>query len=442
MLKLLPILASFGVCASACSSLPRTSTCPVQSVKRMPGVSHEAQRLEFWMQRLGEDANRVLLSPLDIHALNAGNGQRPWAFQDVTSDEVADRDRIAKELHERRVWVAERISSGRYLDHESRVMNEALAVASQARAIDEFRILTRRTDLRCLPSRHAMRSRTSSPTFDRNQCSGLAPGHLVRALLRSGRWTYVHAAHSVGWVVEPEWTPPMSREAARAFRDSTPRVVFTQRTSPENKAARARELGENYPLLHHADDDPQVPRYRQPTDIGLENRAVENARGVQKGWLPFTRANLLRLAFGELGREYGWGESGGGTDCSRLVFDIFKAFGIMLGRHSSEQARSGTSVIETAKVSGEAKRATIREASSRGVVLLYMPGHIMLYLGEDAGDHFALSSLSEYRRPCDGGGAETVRLDRVEVTTLELGRGTERTAFIERLTRAIVFGPG
>ena len=68
--------------------------------------------------------------------------------------------------------------------------------------------------------------------------------------------------------------------------------------------------------------------------------------------------------------------------------------------------------------------------------------HIMLYLGEDAGAHFALSSLSEYRRPCDGGGAETVRLDRVEVTTLELGRGTDRTAFVERLTRAIVFGPG
>ena len=65
----------------------------------------------------------------------------------------------------------------------------------------------------------------------------------------------------------------------------------------------------------------------------------------------------------------------------------------------------------------------------------------MLYLGELDGVPWALSAISEYLVPCAGGGYRTVRLDRVDVTTLELGRGTERTAFIERIAHLAVFGP-
>jgi hypothetical protein len=70
-----------------------------------------------------------------------------------------------------------------------------------------------------------------------------------------------------------------------------------------------------------------------------------------------------------------------------------------------------------------------------------MPGHIMLYLGADEGHDYAVSSLSEYLVPCPGGPDTVYRLDRVAVTNLEVGRGSERTSFIERIERMAVFGP-
>ena len=74
-----------------------------------------------------------------------------------------------------------------------------------------------------------------------------------------------------------------------------------------------------------------------------------------------------------------------------------------------------------------------------GIVLAYMPGHIMLYLGERQGRPYALSAISEYLRPC-ADGHDVVRLDRVVVTDFKLGSGTERTDYLTRLTALTVFG--
>jgi hypothetical protein len=75
------------------------------------------------------------------------------------------------------------------------------------------------------------------------------------------------------------------------------------------------------------------------------------------------------------------------------------------------------------------------------VVLLYMPGHILLYLGQDHEHDYGISALSEYLVPCPGGPDTMYKLDKVAVTTLELGRGTERRAFIERISKMAIFGP-
>ena len=63
------------------------------------------------------------------------------------------------------------------------------------------------------------------------------------------------------------------------------------------------------------------------------------------------------------------------------------------------------------------------------------------WAGEGGGRPMAVSSLSEYLRPCGDGGNQLVRVDRVAVSDLELGRGTERTAFLQRLVRLAVFAP-
>ncbi|MGB1700975.1 MAG: NlpC/P60 family protein, partial [Nannocystaceae bacterium] len=165
-------------------------------------------------------------------------------------------------------------------------------------------------------------------------------------------------------------------------------------------------------------------------------------RQFHEGPLPLTKRHVIELAFSQLHAPYGWGGYLGNRDCSRFLHDILASFDILMARNSAAQSTMGAHNIGLEGMSDAEKLSTIEELNTDNLVLLYMPGHIMLYLGNDGADHFALSSLSEYLRPCDDGGAQTVRLDRVEVTPLELGRGTSRTSFVERMTTAVVFGPG
>ncbi|HET6583389.1 MAG TPA: NlpC/P60 family protein, partial [Nannocystaceae bacterium] len=141
------------------------------------------------------------------------------------------------------------------------------------------------------------------------------------------------------------------------------------------------------------------------------------------------------------GDPYGWGGKDGARDCSQFLHDLFAGFGIPLGRHSSVQATQGTANVDVAGWTEADKLAAIDDAAHDGVVLLYMPGHVMLDVGKDGDRRFAISAIAEYVEPCAGAGETLRRLDRVAVTDLELGRGSSRGAFIERITRIAVFGP-
>jgi hypothetical protein len=165
---------------------------------------------------------------------------------------------------------------------------------------------------------------------------------------------------------------------------------------------------------------------------------------------PLTRRAVLEEAFGYLGQPYGWGDEAGGRDCSRFLLDLFDSFGLSLPRHSSYQAQAGTFSIDVSALANEEERLLIIDAAAhRGIVLLHFPGHIMLYLGRDSeGVPRVMHAFAEYLVPCegvppadDGTIAETLMtVDRISVSDLQLGRGSSRTAFIQRLTRITVLG--
>jgi hypothetical protein len=91
-------------------------------------------------------------------------------------------------------------------------------------------------------------------------------------------------------------------------------------------------------------------------------------------------------------------------------------------------------------MSDQDKLKVIQSSGQNAVVLLYMQGHIMLYLGFAEGRPWAISSISEYLRPCANDKVQTVRIDRIAISDLELGRDTERRSFLERIHTLAIFG--
>jgi hypothetical protein len=168
--------------------------------------------------------------------------------------------------------------------------------------------------------------------------------------------------------------------------------------------------------------------------------ALDDAVAI--GPVPLVRDAVLRAAFDQLGARYGWGGREGGRDCSQWLRDLLLPFGVALPRHSSQQAQAGVTTVDLRGMADADKLAAIERAASSGLVLEYMPGHVMLDLGARDGRRFSISAIAEFVTPCEGGGETLWRLDRVAVTDLETGRGSARGAFVERITTLAVLGPG
>lgn len=430
-------LALMG-CAAHVPVVP-TASCHETPVfeSRAPDVSAAMERAAHWLEGENEKVDEVLLTPGQIRDLNARNKARDRAaYQDVLDPSLSNVDRVAQELQEREAWLRQKLGSKRYFEDTPGDFETAMMRVRTSEPVNALRIAAKEMDIRCVPMAAGLFTSPRDIAFDRNRCSRLHLGELVRVLRRSrdGAWLYVHAGHSVGWLRGAVLTPEVSDAQARQFQSGGARAVVVDDFEVGTLSFRQ---GRSFPLEAKMSDGSW--RISVPTVDGLTFMDVSRSSPLHRGFMPFTRRHVFQLAFERLGDPYGWGGYRGGRDCSRFLLDLFAVFGVKLGRHSKVQGHSGW---QTASVDNWTPIRKGREMSrwlEHGIVLAYMPGHIMLYLGERQGRPYALSAISEYLRPC-ADGHDVVRLDRVVVTDFKLGSGTERTDYLTRLTALTVFG--
>ncbi|MEM6293183.1 MAG: NlpC/P60 family protein [Myxococcota bacterium] len=427
-----PVEADAQAPASACPTEPLPSS-------RAPGTREVHESASYWLDRIEpQRARATLVDPEAIGALNARFSEVVGAWRDIDAPAVGDRATVDAAIADRMAYLAGELEAGRFVEGTEGAFAAAQAVVEKASAVDHQRLVIEETPLACIPVRGGLFRVPTDPDFDRNACASLHPGERIRVLARGpgGSWLYVHAGHTVGWVDDASLTPRLKREQIDAW--TTPARLVPLRDDVRTAGGVRLRLGTSVPLLRTLDDGFEV---LVPGPEGPKTDRVSADAPVSAGVPALTKASLFEIAFSELNDPYGWGGRAGERDCSRLLRDLFATFGIELARHSGVQAKLGVRNVDVSDLVPEAKRAAIRAAGERGVVLLYMKGHIMLYLGPDGARDYALSAISEYLEPCEADVATTRRIDKVAVTTLALGKDTARTSFLERIVTLVVFEP-
>ena len=86
-----------------------------------------------------------------------------------------------------------------------------------------------------------------------------------------------------------------------------------------------------------------------------------------------------------IGDKYGWGGFLESRDCSAFVRDIFTNFGIHLPRNSKAQVYYGNNQIDLSNLSRKEKESYIIANATPYQTILWLQGHIMLYIGEYEG---------------------------------------------------------
>jgi len=241
-------------------------------------------------------------------------------------------------------------------------------------------------NLRFVPTDKPRYNTPDGYPFDRFQISSIAPNTPLRILhvTADKAWFLVRAPQVYGWI------------ASRDMAVVNPTFIHTWRTG--KYAAMIRDkiplydqygnflfeapIGAIFPIVEERDATFRV----------LVAVADSNKRGVSISVslskevasvrpLHLTEQNMLKITNDLINEPYGWGGLYQNRDCSAMLKDIFAPFGIWLPRHSADQVKEAGYFIDLADMPRQEKEKIILEQGVPYLTLLWMKGHIMLYMG-------------------------------------------------------------
>jgi len=260
-------------------------------------------------------------------------------------------------------------------------------------------ITVRHTNLRALPTEVGVYKKSNKGTegfpFDYFQNSEL---HLnvplfVSHLSKDKKWAFVEAGHVAGWVKVKDiaFTTP---KFMKAFKSGKYRVTIIDDLwlIDENmQKVTLLKLGTIFPLdisqkwllsvRRSKDGYALLTRVRPPSKAIIAPKPV-----------PFREYYVAKVAKELYNEPYGWGGKMQTRDCSAFTRDFFTPFGIFLERNSAEQVKAGREVINIKNLPPEEKKVTILKYAKPFESLLYVPGHITLYLGNYNGEPIIMHS--------------------------------------------------
>ncbi|MEQ8207581.1 MAG: SH3 domain-containing protein [Woeseia sp.] len=317
-----------------------------------------------------------------------------------------------------------------------------------------FGLIVARTNMRTFPTRDKVISAESSFDLDRFQEHALFPGEAVAVLHSSadGQWLFVQSYNYAAWI-EKDRVATGERQrvidfvAADNFLLVTGSKVYTN-YNPHLPATSEVQLdmGVRLPLMSASEvghnlhgQNPsasyvvRLPVRNDDGTLRIEPTLIGRGQDVRKGFLPYTHGNILRQAFKFLGERYGWGHDYNGRDCTGFVSEIYKSFGILMPRNSGDQGRSvaGDNVrLDDATTAAEKMPAV---DALRPGAMLYLPGHVAMYIGDDRGQPYMIHDVAGLSYFDDNGQLYRGLLHGVSVTPLLPMQLSEETRYLDRI---------
>jgi hypothetical protein len=424
-------IAMFSLSLAASSNLALSENPPLVPIDmRRPG---------FWIAR-HPAPDSLFMSPLEITNLNRKMNRKGFVGQIEQSSAIINGANLKKQINDC-YYMAK--GSGKYLPNGEKpspafwqAMKQTLNV-NKIKPVQQVRFAfpIRFTNQRLIPYSGILTGESLNPEFDQMQNSGfdIADALVLYHDSADGKWAFGAGRASSGWFWKEDLTIK-NRVEWLNYLQAKRFVICTQnKTDIYQDAARTRyiglaRLGSSFPVVS---EQALVYGIRMPD----ESTAYIARRDVHEGFLPYNARNVYELAFSTLNSPYGWGDLNAEYDCSGLIKQIFKCFGIYLPRNGAAQNSAVKLLHEFNPAENAAERErTITEKALPAQSFLRMPGHIMLYLGSMEGKAYALHALWGIGRPTPEGEDETIAANKVLISDLSLGEGSKRKSLLLRLS--------
>ncbi|MCB4753711.1 MAG: SH3 domain-containing protein [Sulfurovum sp.] len=407
---------------SAIDHMPKGTVADMRKIPQDP--AYYARQITPWskakQQYADKKFNKKYFKPWSLKRLDIPLRDFGWEIHFVTNNKLytVNRKMIPSSLYKR--W----IKNANYKIKDSKRL---------------YAVTTKRTNIHALPTLQSFyldpKKTGEGFPFNYNQNSAL---HMnvplyVSHFSKDKKWAFVRASYAFGWVRVRD-IAFVSKNFIQKFKNGNYAITIKDNLRLYNEKGKEIsfvKLGTLFPIAK--DNKHYLAAARSVAGKAIFKKVqVKVSNLIAKKPLPFTAPNVARVAKEFYGEPYGWGGGYDCRDCSATTRDFMGVFGIFLRRNSSKQARDGKPIFIGGLSVNEKKQQIIHKAKPFRS-LLYLPGHITLYLGQYKGEPVIMHSYWGVRKK-DG---SKLIMGRTVITTTEPGKEKNDTNPNSRLINTI-----
>jgi len=285
-------------------------------------------------------------------------------------------------------------------------------------------ITLKNVNIRVLPTNSPMFYDPTQPgegfPFDYNQNSSLKINTpiIVSHLSKDRAWAYIESSTVGGWV-EIGTIAYVDNDFIQEFKTSNYFVSVKEKFPIYDpifreyvKVATIFPKKNNKYIIAKKDDNQNA----YISYIDLNNDEVESMP------LAFNSENRIKIAKQLIDEPYGWGGLLNNRDCSSFTQDYFATFGKFLHRNSKAQLSNGK-YLDMSNLTNNEKKEFMKNNGVPFSTLVYLKGHIMLYIGIKENEPLVLHNMWSVRLKDSNGRKYRHIIGKATVTTLEPGKG-------------------
>jgi len=239
--------------------------------------------------------------------------------------------------------------------------------------------------MRVLPTSEPFFKKADDFPFDVLQNAAIKMNDPLRILHISsdGLWVFARGADASGWIESRDVAFISETQAAELMGKDLIVIVKDETLlhDAKNGAIAKVNLGTLFPRISEDDNSYKVLAPIQAEDG--ETRLIEvliPRDAARRFPLDFNQGNISLVGNQLLGKPYGWGGLRHNRDCSSMIRDFYLPFGLWLPRGSYNQIHSGAPV-SLSRLSNYEKERLLMEKGVPFLTIVYLRGHIMLYVG-------------------------------------------------------------
>jgi cell wall-associated NlpC family hydrolase len=416
---------------------------------------------DYWIARTASP-DKLLLTSQQIDALNQKTLATDPAMHDLTRlGSNLTRDQVIS-------WVKEAWSplTKPLVDAGGTTISaETLAAIEANVGIDRipptaptrYGLSVRRAQLRTYPTSLRAFPSKDLTDFESFQAGTLFPADpvVIAHTSADAKWYLVVSDQGPAWVARSEIAEGAAEEVFLYGR-KTPYLVITGdqvRTVYTPEAPTLSEvrldMGARVPLAVLPANEPvngqgpyeawtiELPTREDDGSLRFRPVLVQKIRDASSGYLPLTRANIIRQSFKFLGERYGWGHLYNARDCSGFTSDVYRSMGIRMPPNSGAQGASPAFQhrLFAAADSHEARVQAVLNAAVGDLVVV--PGHVLMILGKVDGQPYVIQDVPFAVFRDSQGRIHWTKVNEVSVTPLLPLLADEHQSYVDAMTSLV-----